>query len=252
LNLGSEQQQFVQRRPGSPLPRPDFRRSAISLWRLGSLTWCEKRRQSEENAMGRIHIDLFTSLDLVAQAPGGPEEDPGGDFRFGGWQAPLFDDTVGEAVTAGLRDMDALLLGRRTYDIFAGHWPRQEGEIATMLNSVPKYVASRGNPALGWAGSTSLGPDVVSAVRQVRDKHERIHVIGSLNLVQTLLHERLFDQLNLWIYPVVLGAGKKLFDGGEVPASLVLLEPPAPSPKGAVLLRYGLAEGLPATGDMTT
>ncbi|WP_062430752.1 dihydrofolate reductase family protein [Herbidospora daliensis] len=199
--------------------------------------------------MGLIHIDLFATLDLVAQAPGTPQEDPEG-FPFGGWQAPLFDDTVGKQVGAGMTAMDALLLGRRTYDIFAAHWPNQAGDIAALFNRLPKYVASRGEPSLDWAGSTLLGPDLVSAVRQVRDRHEHVHVIGSLNLVQTLLRERLFDELNLWLFPIVLGVGKKVFDGGAVPANLTLLEPPATSAKGAVLLRYGLGEGVPAVGDM--
>ncbi|NAS22201.1 deaminase [Herbidospora sp. NEAU-GS84] len=204
--------------------------------------------------MGLIHIDLFATLDLVAQAPGTPEEDTDGGFPFGGWQAPLFDDTVGRHVGSGMVGMDALLLGRRTYDIFAAHWPNQtdgvDGGIATLFNGLPKYVASRGEPELGWAGSTLLGPDLAGAVREVRDRHEHVHVIGSLNLVQTLLRERLFDELNLWIHPIVLGVGKKVFDGGAVPANLTLLEPPVTSAKGAVLLRYGLAEGTPATGDM--
>lgn len=203
--------------------------------------------------MGTIHIDLFATLDLVGQAPGDPEEDPDG-FPFGGWQAPVWDETVDRHVGAGMENMDALLLGRRTYDIFAAFWPDQadgvDGEIAALLNGVPKYVASRGTPNLTWAGSTHLGPDLVSAVRELRDRHEHIHVIGSLNLVQTLLHERLFDRLDLWIFPLVLGVGKKVFDGGTVPANLVLLEPPVTSPKGAVLLRYGLGAGVPGAGDM--
>ncbi|MFG3557643.1 dihydrofolate reductase family protein [Micromonospora sp. NPDC047557] len=204
--------------------------------------------------MGTIHIDLFATLDLVGQAPGGPDEDPEG-FPYGGWQAPLFDETGGQQVMEGMRGMDALLLGRRTYDIFAGYWPKQgdgiDGDIATLFNRIPKYVASRGNPDLGWAGSTQLGSDLGSAVRELRDRHETIHVIGSLNLVQTLLRERLFDRLNLWIFPIVLGVGKKVFDGGAVPANLTLVEPPATSAKGAVLLRYRLAPGTPGTGDMT-
>ncbi|MCF0093884.1 dihydrofolate reductase family protein [Micromonospora sp. MH99] len=204
--------------------------------------------------MGTIHIDLFATLDLVGQAPGGPDEDPEG-FPYGGWQAPLFDETGGQQVMEGMRGMDALLLGRRTYDIFAGYWPKQgegvDGDIATLFNRIPKYVASRGNPDLSWAGSTQLGPDLGSAVRELRDRHEKIHVIGSLNLVQTLLRERLFDRLNLWIFPIVLGVGKKVFDGGAVPANLTLVEPPATSAKGAVLLRYRLDEGTPTTGDMT-
>lgn len=202
--------------------------------------------------MGTIHIDLFTTLDGVAQAPGGPEEDTDGGFAFGGWQAPLFDELDGEAVGAGMAEMDALLLGRRTYDIFAAYWPHQEGgqdgDIATLFNRLPKYVASRGNPELEWSGSTLLGPDLVAAVEEVRRRHSQVHVIGSLDLVQTLLAERLYDRLNLWVYPIVLGEGKKVFAGGAVPTNLRLTEPAVTSPKGAVMLHYELAEGVPATG----
>src|SRR5262245_11644181 len=119
--------------------------------------------------MGLIHIDLFTTLDGVAQAPGGPDEDTDGGSAIGRWQAPLFDDVVGEQVGAGMAGLDALLLGRRTYDIFAAHWPRQEdgvdGGIAKLFNGLPKYVASRGTPALEWANSAPLGPDLARAVR---------------------------------------------------------------------------------------
>ncbi|MDR7276669.1 dihydrofolate reductase family protein [Catenuloplanes atrovinosus] len=200
--------------------------------------------------MGIVHIDLFATLDLVGQAPGGPHEDPEG-FPFGGWQAPLSDETTGERVLAGMEGMDALLLGRRTYDIFAAYWPGRDDVIARLFNRIPKYVASRGTPALDWAGSTLLGPDLAGAVEKVRATHEKIHVIGSLNLVQSLLRERLFDRLNLWIHPIVLGVGKKVFDGGAVPSSLELLEPPFTSPKGVLLLRYGLRPGTPGTGDMS-
>lgn len=204
--------------------------------------------------MGLIHIDLFTTLDGVAQAPGQPQEDSAGGFEFGGWQAPLIDDDVGNQVGAGLASLDALLLGRRTYDIFAGYWPHQEGSndaaIARLFNRVPKYVASRGNPSLEWTNSTLLGPDIARAVHEVRDRHANVHVIGSLDFVQTLLTERLFDRLTLWVYPIVLGGGKKVFAGGAVPASLTLTEPAVTSPKGAVMLRYALAKGVPGTGDM--
>jgi dihydrofolate reductase len=201
--------------------------------------------------MGRISIDLFTTLDGVAQAPGGPDEDTESGFAFGGWQAPLIDEVIGEQVSAGIAGLDALLLGRKTYDIFAGYWPHQSGEIADVLNKVPKYVASRGNPTLTWDTSTLLGPDLVEAVRGLRDRHEQVHVIGSLDLVQTLLAERLFDRLTLWVYPIVLGNGKKIFANGAVPANLSLVEPAGTSPRGAVTLRYALAPGTPATGDMS-
>ena len=201
--------------------------------------------------MGVIHIDLFTTLDGVAQAPGGPEEDAEGGFAFGGWQAPLIDESIGEQVLAGIVELDALLLGRKTYDIFANYWPHQNDTIGDVFNRVPKYVASRGNPTLEWKGSTLLGPDIVPAVRALRDRHRNVHVIGSLDFVQTLLREGLFDQLTLWVYPIVLGTGKKVFADGTVPANLELLEPATTSPRGAVTLRYGLAAGVPATGDMT-
>ena len=203
--------------------------------------------------MGLVHIELFATLDLVGQAPGGPEEDPDG-FPFGGWQAPLLDEVAGRQVAAAYEGTDALLLGRRTYDVFAAHWPHQEGgeddDIATLFNRIPKYVASRGTPDLSWEGSTQLGPDLAAAVREVRDRHEHVAVVGSLDLVQTLLREKLFDRLDLWVHPIVLGVGKKVFDGGAVPTNLTLLEPPVAGGKGTVYLRYGLTEGVPATGDM--
>jgi dihydrofolate reductase len=204
--------------------------------------------------MGLIHIDLFTTLDGVAQAPGTPDEDAEGGFAFGGWQAPLFDEVVGQQVGAGMEGMDALLLGRRTYDIFAGFWPHQEqgvdAGIAQLFNRIPKYVASRGTPALDWANSTLLGTDIVPAIAELRARHANVHVIGSLDLAQTLFAHGLFDRLSLWIYPILLGTGKEVFAGGAVPTNLTLLEPATTSPNGAVRVRYARAEGTPATGDM--
>ena len=205
--------------------------------------------------MGLIHIDLFATLDGVAQAPGFAEEDTDGGFAFGGWQAPLFDDVVGEQVGAGMEGLDALLLGRRTYDIFAAHWPEQDqgadAGIARLFNLVPKYVASRSAPTLDWANSTLLGADLVSEVAALRDRHANVHVIGSLDLVQTLVTEGLFDRLSLWIFPILLGTGKQVFADGTVPSNLTLVEPAITSPNGAVLVRYARAEGTPSTGDMT-
>ncbi|MFJ8444307.1 dihydrofolate reductase family protein [Kitasatospora griseola] len=201
--------------------------------------------------MGLIQIELFATLDLVGQAPGGPDEDPSG-FPFGGWQAPLIDDVTGAQISAAYQGTDALLLGRRTYDLFAAYWPHQKaGEIADLFNSVPKYVASRGTPDLPWAGSTLLGADLPRAVHEIRDRHRDIKVVGSLNLVQTLLREKLFDRLDLWVHPIVLGVGKKVFDTGAVPTNLTLLTPPTASPTGTVHLRYALADGTPRTGDMS-
>lgn len=201
--------------------------------------------------MGEIHIDLFTTVDLVAQAPGALDEDPEGGFPWGGWQAPLIDDVVGRWVFDGMETLDALLLGRKTYDIFAAYWPHQSDQIGALFNRVPKYVASRGAPALEWSGTTQLGPDLPAEVARLRERHASIHVIGSLDLVQTLLRERLFDFLNLWVHPILLGTGKKVFAGGAVPASLALAEPAATSPNGVVQLRYRLTDREVTTGDMS-
>lgn len=204
--------------------------------------------------MGLIHIDLFSTLDGVAQAPGGPEEDPEGGFAFGGWQAPLIDDVVGAQVGEGMEGLDALLLGRRTYDIFAAYWPHQEGgvdsAIAELFNRVPKYVASRGTPTLEWASSTLVGPDLATTVDELRQRHEHVHVIGSMDLVQTLLAEGLFDRLTLWIHPILLGSGKQVFASGAVPTNLELVQPAVTSPRGTIQAIYARKDGVPATGDM--
>jgi len=206
--------------------------------------------------MGLVHIDLFTTLDGVAQAPGGPEEDLDGGFAFGGWQAPLIDEAEGGQVEDHLADLDALLLGRKTYDLFAGYWPHQgtvdAPGIAARLNEVPKYVASRGRPDLTWDDTELLGDDLSGAVDDLRGRHDHVRVIGSLDLVQTLLADQLFDRLNLWVYPIVLGTGKHVFARGAVPSNLSLLEPAATSSKGAVYLRYARIDGVPATGSMAS
>ncbi|SHU31293.1 deaminase-reductase domain-containing protein [Mycobacteroides abscessus subsp. abscessus] len=201
--------------------------------------------------MGQIRLALFATLDLVGQAPGGPGEDSDGGFPFEGWQAPLIDEVSGEQVGAAYEGVDALLLGRRTYDIFAGYWPHQDDEFADMFNRIPKYVASRGKPDLSWSGSSQIGADLVTEVRDIRDRHEHVKVVGCLNFVQTLLREKLFDRMDLWVHPVVLGVGKKVFDGGAVPSNLRLLAAPVSSPAGIVHLQYELAAGVPATGDMS-
>lgn len=203
---------------------------------------------------GRIVIDLFTTLDGVAQAPGGPEEDTDGGFRFGGWQAPIPDSMVGEQVRAYVETMDALLLGRRTYDIFAAYWPHHTeggaGVIGRTFNRVPKYVASRGVLDLRWDGAAQLGPDVLAEVDALRDRHSEIHVVGSVGFARTLLGAGLFDELVLWVHPIVLGEGKKVFPDGSAPARLRLIEPALTGDGGVVQLRYAPG-GTPSTGDMS-
>lgn len=202
---------------------------------------------------GRLSIDLFTTLDGVQQAPGGPDEDREGGFAFGGWQAPLLDGIAGAQVGEGIERMDALLLGRRTYDIFAAYWPRQldgtDSPIARRFDEIPKYVASRRGLDLPWRGSHLLGGDLPAAIAELRERHTDIHVIGSVDFSRSLVREGLFDVLNLWVHPIVVGAGKRLFPDDGPPLGLTLLEPPIASEKGTVLLRYGPG-GPVRTGDM--
>ena len=198
--------------------------------------------------MGIISVDLFITLDGVYQAPGGPDEDRGGGFEFGGWQAQYAGDGVGAAVAAGIERMDALLLGRTTYDIFAGYWPNQgpDNPFAAKLNAVPKFVVSRSLTDPAWAGTTALSE--VAQVQALKDRFDEIHVIGSGVLVRSLLEADLVDRLNLFLYPLTLGSGKRLFaDGTGVPAAFRLAQPPQAFPKGAIWLVYERA-GAPVAG----
>lgn len=208
---------------------------------------------SRTAASGRILIDLFMTLDGVAQGPGGTDEDTSGGFRFSGWQAGHPSSGVGPEVEKGMRQLDALLLGRRTYDIFAAYWPHhtegESGAIGTLFNSVPKYVATRdADLALDWEGSTRVGDDLAAEIAAMRANHREVHVIGSLDFVHTLLAEGLFDELNLWVYPILLGAGKKAFDDNALPSVLTLLEPAKTDDGGVTLLRYGRTDRVPEVG----
>ena len=198
--------------------------------------------------MGIIQVDLFLTLDGVYQAPGGPDEDRAGGFELGGWQATYFDDESGATIGAGIERIDALLLGRRTYDIFAGYWPEHADAdpIAAKFNTVPKFVVSRTLTDPSWEGTTVL-TEVAAEVRALKDRFGEIHVIGSGDLVRTLLREDLVDRLNLLLYPLVLGSGKRVFGDGTVPAAFTLAQPPRAFPKGAVSLVYERA-GDPVTG----
>lgn len=203
--------------------------------------------------MGRLIVTEFMTLDGVAQAPGGPDEDRVNGFAYGGWQAPLVDEASGVAMFQQAQGMDALLLGRRTYDIFAGYWPQAPAEdpFTRLLNRVPKYVASRTlSEPLAWSGTSPVPGDVPAGVAELKGRHDEIHVIGSLDLVQTLLREGLVDRLDLWVYPVVLGSGKKVFDGGAMPTALRLIRTEN-FDGGSVHLEYETA-GAPTFGNMAT
>ncbi|WP_068400739.1 dihydrofolate reductase family protein [Kribbia dieselivorans] len=197
--------------------------------------------------MGILAVDLFITLDGVYQAPGGPEEDPEDGFSYGGWQAPYVDDESGAAIMAGIDRLDALLLGRATYDIFASYWPNQPNEnpVAAKLNAVPKFVASHGMTEAAWAGTTVI-TDPPTEIPPLKERFEEIHIIGSGNLTRHLLDHDLVDRLNLFVYPIAFGTGKRLFDGA-LPAAFELVEPPVAFPKGAISLVYARA-GAPVTG----
>ena len=201
--------------------------------------------------MGEIVVNTFVTLDGVMQAPGGPEEDTAGGFRHGGWQAPYFDEEAGALVTEGIERMDAMLLGRKTYDIFASYWPKATSDkrIADKFNQVPKYVASRSARKLQWKGSTLIQGDVPKELAKLKQKHRAIHVWGSGDLLQTLLRHEFVDRFNVWVHPVLLGTGKRLFGEGITPTGLRLTEA-KPFSKGVVLLAYQKA-GKPRYGDMT-
>lgn len=176
--------------------------------------------------MRRLIASTFVSLDGVMQAPGGPTEDPSGGFKFGGWLygfgAPDMDISA-----AGFDGKDReLVLGRRTYEIFEAYWPYQakDNPIARTLNAAKKHVATRTLESLEWNNSEILGSDLVSAVSRLKQRpgHD-LQIIGSGNLIQTLQGARLIDEYNLWIYPVLLGRGKRLFESRAVPQALQLV-----------------------------
>jgi dihydrofolate reductase len=194
-------------------------------------------------------VTEFLTLDGVMQAPGGPDEDTESGFKHGGWQAPLIDEESGTIITRGIQRMDALLLGRKTYDIFAAYWPKATGDIADKLNGVPKFVASRSRRKLEWNNSTLIQGDLPKQVASIKKTHDEVHVIGSGDLAQTLLRNDLVDRLSLWVYPLTLGTGKRLFGEGTVPTSLRLASSRA-FPKGAVHLEYDRV-GKPKYGDMS-
>lgn len=200
--------------------------------------------------MGRLVVDMFTTLDGVVQAPGAPTEDMEGGFEHGGWQGPFLDEESGKELAKRFPRFDALLLGRKTYEIFAGYWPKQPKDtFSDQLNTVTKYVASRTLEKVGWQNSQLIEGDIARAVPKIKQDHKEVRVIGSGDLVQTLLLHDLVDRFNLWLYPVVLGSGKRLFGRGAVPARLRLVESKS-FPSGAVLLVYERA-GKPTYVDMT-
>jgi dihydrofolate reductase len=190
--------------------------------------------------MGKLIVTEFVTLDGLAQAPGGPDEDRDGGFAHGGWQAPLVDQDSGGVIFEQAMSMDALLLGRRTYENFADYWPSAPQEIpfTRLLNGVPKYVASHTLAgSLAWQGSTLVADDFAENITALKGRHDEVHVIGSLDLLQSLLRFGLVDRLNLWVYPLLLGSGKRVFADGTVPTALRLTES-VTYPSGTLHLTY--------------
>jgi len=192
--------------------------------------------------MRKIIVSEFLTLDDVMQAPGGPDEDRSGGFEHGGWMLPYMDDILAKAVIQGLTEAGAFLLGRRTYEIFAAYWPTAPEEVqafADPLNSLPKFVVSKTlREPLAWNNSILIAGDVVKEVAKLkRQSGNDIRVIGSGELVQTLMKHDLVDEYDLMIHPLVLGSGKHLFREGGSKQTLRLLDFKTTS-KGVIILEY--------------
>lgn len=172
------------------------------------------------------------------QAPGGPEEDPSSNFKYGGWTAPYFDEASGQVMAKQMGQPFDLLLGRKTYEIFAGYWPQHDNEVGKPLNGATKYVASNTDVDTSWEKTVKLSGDVVSALRELKASDgPMLQVHGSGNFIQTLLQNDLVDELWLKIFPVTLGNGKKLFAEGTIPAAFKLAESSV-TPSGIIIANY--------------
>ncbi|MEF0942275.1 dihydrofolate reductase family protein [Rhizobium sp. BR 362] len=203
--------------------------------------------------MRRIIASTFVSLDGIMQAPGAPQEDPSGGFQFGGWTFHYFDEATGAALGEIFDKPFDLLLGRKTYDIFAAYWPYadQDDRIAVLFNRVTKYVATRGNSSLDWNNSRSLGPDVTAALTELKKgEGPDLLIQGSGNLIQTLLRHGLIDEYTVLTFPLLLGKGKKLFADGTVPVALKLIRSQS-FPSGVIMATYEPAGDI-KTGSFAT
>ena len=193
--------------------------------------------------MRKLIVLSFLTLDGVMQAPGGPEEDPAGGFSYGGWSVPYFDDFLGEVMGEQMGRPFDLLLGRKTYEIFASYWPFQDNEAdpsAAAINHATKYVASHKPVLTDWKTTVHIR-DVGQEVKKLKGQSgAELQVHGSSNLIQTLLKHDLVDEFWLKIFPVVLGSGKRLFGEGTMPAGFKLLESSV-SPGGVIIASYARA-----------
>jgi dihydrofolate reductase len=189
--------------------------------------------------MRKLIVSAFMTLDGVVQAPGGPGEDDSGEFAYGGWSVNYWDEQMGQVMGEAMGVPFDLVLGRKTYDIFAGFWPNAGDDAgAKQLNDATKHVASRSRPALEWSNSVLIDGDVaegIAALKQGDGPELQVH--GSGNLIQTLLRHNLVDSYRLWVFPLVLGSGKRLFADGTIPAGLKLVDSKISS-TGVVMATY--------------
>ncbi|HSB65450.1 MAG TPA: dihydrofolate reductase family protein [Anaerolineales bacterium] len=176
--------------------------------------------------MRKLIVNTFMTLDGVMQAPGGPPEDPTGGFTFGGWSVNYWDEVMGQIMGEYMAQPSELLLGRKTYEIFAAHWPYSSEEpTASQLNQSKKYVATRTLKNVDWQNTSILEGDAVQAIKKLKQHTgPDLSVQGSSNFIQTLLNNNLIDEYRLWIFPVVIGNGKRLFGQGTVPSGLKLID----------------------------
>jgi dihydrofolate reductase len=176
--------------------------------------------------MRKLLVTTFLTLDGVMQAPGGPGEDDSGGFAYGGWSVNYWDEQMGQVMGEAMSMPFDLLLGRRTYDIFAAYWPHATDQPgAKPLNDATKYVVSRSRPALEWSESVLIEGDAAEGIAALKKEDgPELQVHGSGNLIQTLLRHNLVDQYNLWVFPLVIGSGKRLFSDGTVPSALKLVD----------------------------
>lgn len=190
--------------------------------------------------MRKLVVTEFLSLDGVMQAPGAPEEDTEGGFRHGGWAVPYGDEVMGQAAAEGMAATDTHLFGRKTYEIMAAHWPHAPAgdPFAQHLNSVEKYVVSTTLQKAEWQNSTIINGDVAEQVPKLKEQPGKdIAVLGSGELVQTLIENDLVDEYSLTVYPIVLGSGKKLFSDSDQAGKLELVDS-KPTTTGGVMLTY--------------
>jgi len=190
--------------------------------------------------MRKLIVLTFISLDGVMQAPGGPEEDTSGGFKYGGWTVPFFDEVSGNVMKEQMNHPFDLLLGRKTYDIFAGYWPQHIGDdpISQGLNTAKKYVASKTLTNPQWQNTEVLQGDVATAIKKIKEQDgPELQVHGSGNLIQTLLKNDLVDELWLKIFPITLGKGKRLFGEGVIPVAFKLKKSQT-TPTGVIFASY--------------